>query len=180
MTPAQIDSMRKLYELINEKFGSLSRFSKIYKYNYQPLHRRLLGKTKEFDESLYEIIREQALEATVDVNSEVVLLQKIIEKHFGNDKAFCSYAHIHISRLLRVMSDEDTENSVFKLIAYKAYSKALHDIYEIKEYVNTMSPGKYLNEQDRRKQQIHKKEKRKGKIDSGFAGQEIPNIYLTK
>lgn len=163
MTDSQKAIMRQLHDLIKEKFGTVTRFAELYDYKEQGLRRILNGTTKNFDQALYDLMREQCLSHKVTVRPEVVLLTRIIEKHYGGQRAFCKAYKIRQSTLLRILTGS-VVNAAFISIAYKAYSEYLYKLEGVDKYVNTMAPGKYLTEQGRRSQNLKMIVKSKKKL----------------
>lgn len=163
MTDSEKAIMRQLHDLIREKFGTVTRFAELFDYKEQGLRRILNCTTKNFDQALYDLMREQCLSHKVTVRPEVVLLTRIIEKHYGGQRAFCKACKIRQSTLLRLLTVPVT-NSEFITIAYKAYSDYLYKLEGIEKYINTMAPGKYLTDQGRRSQNLKLIVRRKKKL----------------
>lgn len=163
MTDSEKAIMRQLHDLIKEKFGTVSRFAELYDYREQGLRRILNCTTKNFDQALYDLMREQCLTHKVTVRPEVVLLTMIIDKHYGGQDAFCKAAKIRKSTLLRLLTAH-VSNTEFISIAYIAYSDYLYKLEGVERYINTMSPGKYLTQQGRRNQNLKLIVRRKKKL----------------
>jgi hypothetical protein len=166
MTDGQVALMRQLSDLIKEKFGSISRFAGIYGYKEKGLRRILHGVTNNFDERLYDMMRDQCLNHKSTVNTEVVLLTRIIAKHYGSQEACCRAIKIRKSTLLRILDSANTTSTEFIALSQKVYSSYLHKQEGIEEYVNTMAPARFLNEIARRRQNLKKLTHKKAPTES--------------
>lgn len=161
MTDSEKITVRQLKELVLEKHGSVERFCRIYHYRHDSIARFLNGVSK-FDSGLYDAIREQCIYIDADVNAEVELLNRVIKKYFGSYENFCRACRIRVASLERILQNPD--DAEFRVIAFVAYSKALHEIEQIDEYVNTMTPAKYLHVEHRRKRALASLQKRKPSV----------------